>query len=145
MLNRDLSQSLDNRWCLDQVDEQARADLIAFLETTTITGGAQKAVDEGLIPESYIRGQAPQALLDAPAHARIKSIHHCGDSYFITTEDQVSKPYWEKNVRLKIDSVETGPPKGVPVILRSGMQGDRVSVVFSSLDELQKSIKEQCE
>ena len=50
-------------------------------------------------------------------------------------------------MRLKIDSVETGPPKGVPVILRSGMQGYRVSVVFSfsSLDELQKSIKEQCE
>lgn len=126
-------------------DEQARADLIAFLETATITGGAQKAVDEGVIPESFIKGQAPQALLDAPPHARIESIYHCGDSYFISTEDQVKKPYWEKNVRLKIDSAETGPPTGVPVILRSGMQGDRVSVVFSSLDELQKSIKERCE
>lgn len=126
-------------------DEQARADLIAFLETATKTDGAQKAVDEGLMPESFIRGQAPQALLDAPSHARIKSIHHCGDSYFITTEDRVRKPYWEKNVRLKIDSAETGPPLGVPVILRSGMRGDRVSVIFSSLDELQKRIKELCE
>lgn len=81
----------------------------SFLEIATKTGGAQIAVEKGYIPESYIRGQAPQPLLNAPAEARIETIRHCGDSYFISTEDQVRKPYWEKNVRLKIDSTDTGP------------------------------------
>ena len=50
----------------------------------------------------------------------------------------------ETNVRLKIDSAETGPPEGVPVILGAGMQGDRVSVTFSDSSALASSIEEKC-
>jgi cytochrome c len=53
-------------------------------------------------------------------------------------------PFWEKNVRLKIDSVETGPPPGVPVMLGAGMGGDRVSVIFASPADLLSFVKEQC-
>ena len=68
----------------------------------------------------------------------------CGDSFFITTVDGVETPFREKNVRLKIDSAETGPPAGVPVILGAGLQGDRVSVIFSNPGELASSIEEKC-
>ncbi len=125
-------------------DEQARADLVAFLAVAAAPGGAEKAVADGLIPEAYIRGQAPKPIADAPPFARISAIRHCGDSFFITTGDGDETPYWEKNVRLKIDSAETGPPPGVPVILLSGLRGDRVSVIFSTLAELQSLIAEKC-
>ena len=75
---------------------------------------------------------------------RVTSIRHCGDNYFIHTEDGASYPYWEKNVRLKIDSTETGPPEGTPVILGAGMRGDRVSVIFKSVADLSRLLVEEC-
>jgi cytochrome c len=125
-------------------DEQARTDLIAFLAVATAPGGAEKVVADGLAPAAYIRGLAPEPIANAPPFARVTAIRHCGDSFFITSEGGDETPYWEKNVRLKIDSAETGPPPGVPVILSSGMRGDRVSVIFSSLAEMQSLIAERC-
>jgi cytochrome c len=125
-------------------DAGARADLIAFLEIVGSPGGGKKAVADGLIPASWVRAGAPQPISDAPPEARIAAIRHCGDSYFIKTEDGRETPYWEKNVRLKIDSVETGPPSGVPVVLGAGMQGDRVSVIFASLADLKSLVDESC-
>ncbi len=125
-------------------DTQARADLIAFLEVAGRPGGGAKAVAEGLLPAAWLSAGAPEPIRDAPPAARITAMRHCGDSYFISTGDGRETPYWEKNIRLKIDSVETGPPSGVPVILQAGMGGDRFSVVFSSLDDLTSIIEEKC-
>ncbi|HUF86749.1 MAG TPA: c-type cytochrome [Thermohalobaculum sp.] len=125
-------------------DPQARADLIAFLEIAAGPDGAARAVAEDLIPAAWLRGVAPGPIADAPPHARVSAMRHCGDSYFITTEDGNEVPYWEKNVRLKIDSTGTGPPEGVPVIIGSGMRGDRISVIFGSLAELRTLIAEKC-
>jgi cytochrome c len=125
-------------------DAQARADLIAFLETAGRPGGGEKAVAQGLLPAAWLRAGAPEPLREPPPAARIAAIRHCGDSYFITTEDGRETPYWEKNIRLKIDSVETGPPPGVPVILQAGMGGDRFSLVFSSLADLTSIVEEKC-
>lgn len=125
-------------------DVKARTDLIAFLKTAGAPGGGERAVAEGLMPADYLRPQAPQSIRNAPSHARISSIHHCGDSYFIKTEDGREAPYWEKNIRLKIDSVESGPPPGVAVLLGAGMRGDRFSVIFSSVADLTSIIQEEC-
>lgn len=125
-------------------DAKARADLIAFLEIAGAPGGGARAVTEGLMPAAYLRAQAPQPVRDAPSYARISSIRHCGDSYFIKTEDGRQTPYWEKNIRLKIDSVESGPPPGVAVLLGAGMRGDRFSVIFSSLADLTSMVQEKC-
>ncbi len=38
----------------------------------------------------------------------------------------------------------TAPPEGVPVVLGAGMRGDRVSVIFGSLAELEGFIDETC-
>lgn len=125
-------------------DAQVRADLIAFLEVAGQPDGGEKAVAEGLLPATWLRAGAPEPLRDPPPATRIAAIRHCGDSYFIKTGDGRETPYWEKNIRLKIDSVETGPPPGVPVILQAGMGGDRFSVVFSSLADLTSIIEEKC-
>lgn len=126
-------------------DPTARADLIAFLEVVGAKDGGERAVAEGLMPAGYLRGQAPGPLRDTPPQARVAVVRHCGDSYFIETEDGREIPYWEKNIRLKIDSVDSGPPAGVPVLLRSGMRGDRYSLVFSSVADLRQLLTESCE
>jgi cytochrome c len=126
-------------------DPQARADLIAFLEIAGQPGGGRRAVDEGIIPAAWLRAGAPEPIRDPPSEVRVTAIRHCGDSYFITTGDGRETPYWEKNIRLKIDSVETGPPAGVAVILGAGMGGDRFSVIFRSLADLDQLVTERCE
>lgn len=125
-------------------DAQARADLIAFLEIVGAPGGGKAAVEKGLLPAAWLRSIAPQPIGDAPPRARVIAVRHCGDSYFVTTEDGQETPYWEKNVRLKIDSEETGPPPGTPVILGAGMRGDRVSIIFASLDDLRTLVEKGC-
>jgi cytochrome c len=122
----------------------ARADLVAFLTAATAPGGAEEMVEHGIIPEGLARGQVPPPLADAPPEARIAAIRHCGDSFFVQTEAGAEIPVWEKNVRIKIDSAETGPPAGVPVLLGAGMQGDRVSVIFGSIEEMRRFLAEKC-
>lgn len=125
-------------------DAGTRADLIAFLEIAGSPGGVERAMAEGPMPAAYLRPQALRPIRNAPASARISSIRHCGDSYIIKTEDGRQTPHWEKNIRLKIDSVESGPPPGVAVLLRAGMRGDRLSVTFSSLADLTSIVHEKC-
>jgi len=126
-------------------DDQLRADLVAFLEYVGQPGGPEQAVAEGLIPQGYIRGPAPPPLKDAPARARVVSMRHCGDGYNIRTADGEESVHWEKNIRLKLDSADTGPPEGVAVMLGAGMQGDRYSVIFRNLDDLNSIVSEECD
>ena len=107
-------------------------------------GGAKAVVERGLAPAEYVRGQKPDTLKPAPADARVTKIRHCRDSYFVMTADGTERPYWEMNVRLKLDTRDTGPEPGKPVIVGGGMMGDRVSVVFARLEELARFIKEGC-
>src|SRR6266545_2571477 len=69
---------------------------------------------------------------------RVKAIRHCGDGYHVTTEDDRTIPFWEFNLRFKTDSSPQGPPRGRPVLLSAGMQGDRVSIVFASPEEISR-------
>ncbi len=125
-------------------DAQGRADLIAFLEIAGGEGGGERAVAMGLIEPGWLRGVAPTPIGEATPGQRIASIRHCADSYFIRTEDGTERPHWEKNVRLKIDSTETGPPQGVPVVLPTGRMGDRIYVIFRSVDDLRALVSEGC-
>ena len=75
---------------------------------------------------------------------RVKAIRHCGDGYHVTTEDGQTMPFWEFNLRFKTDSSPQGPARGRPVLLRAGMQGDRVSVVFSAPEEISRIIEHRC-
>jgi cytochrome c len=125
-------------------NDQARADLIAFLAIAMAAGGADAVVERGLVPRSYVRGPKPDPLKPAPPEGQVTEIRHCRDSFFITTADGVETPFWEMNVRLKLDTRDTGPEPGKPVVLGAGMRGDRVSVVFSSLKDLARFVTEGC-
>jgi len=125
-------------------NDQARADLIAFLGIAMAPDGAQAAIDRGFATREYVRGQQPEPLKPVPPNAQVTTIRHCRDSYFVTTADGVETPYWEMNVRLKLDSRQTGPEPGKPAIVGAGMVGDRVSVVFSSLQEIARFVVERC-
>lgn len=125
-------------------DDQARADLLAFLEIAMAPDGAKAVLDRGLAPPEYVRGQKPDSLKTAPPRAEVTKIRHCGDSYFVTTADGIETPFWEMNLRLKLDTRETGPEPGKPVIVGSGMMGDRASIVFARLEELTRFIAEEC-
>ena len=125
-------------------DEAARSDLLAFLALALAPGGAKEVLARKLLPGSHVEGQVPEALAPTAAGARVTAIRHCRDSYFITTADGVERPYWEMNVRLKLDTRETGPESGKPAIAGAGMMGDRISVVFRNLDELKRMVGEKC-
>jgi cytochrome c len=125
-------------------DTAVRADLVAFLAVAAVPGGGERAVAQGLIPRDYLRAQAPDSAKDMPAEVRVAAMRHCGDGYVVTTQDGTETAFWEKNVRLKIDTQETGPSPGAPVILGAGMQGDRVSVIFASLADLKAIVAEGC-
>jgi len=115
-------------------DSQARTDLIAYLKSVAAGGGPGVASSRSQIPD----------LKKAGAGSLVAAIRHCGDTYFVKTAAGKTLPIWEYNLRLKTDSGERGPRKGKPVIVGSGMQGDRASVVFASPAEISAFIERKC-
>ena len=90
-------------------------------------------------------GSAPQFqnLKEVGPDRQVVSIHYDHDTYKITTADGRSTDFWEANLRFKIDSSDNGPLTGKPVILPSGMMGDRALVFFASPAEMSALIKHQ--
>ncbi len=125
-------------------EDQQRADIVAFLKVAMAPEGGKRVVEQGLLPAAFARGPRPESLSSAPDKVRVTAIRHCGDSYFITTANGVTTPFWEMNVRLKLDTRATGPAPGKPIVAGAGMQGDRVSVIFSSVEEIKQFVEEKC-
>ena len=125
-------------------EAMTREDFVAFLRLALSPGGAAKVVSDGMISASMVRGQVPPDLSSVGPNQRISEIRHCRDAYHVTTADGGKFPFWETNVRLKIDTSLRGPRAGEPVLHRSGMVGDRVSIIFSSLAQLRQTIAEKC-
>ena len=124
--------------------DETRANLIAFLRQALAEDGAAQVVKVGLIPEAMAEGQIPPSLEAVGPEQQITAIRHCGDAYHVTTAAGAEYPFWETNLRIKIDTSERGPGEGKPILLRSGMAGDRISVVFASLEALKKQLTETC-
>jgi len=82
-----------------------------------------------------------QNLKEAGPDRQVVTIHYDKDTYKVTTADGRSTDFWEANVRFKIDSSDNGPLTGKPVILPSGMMGDRALVFFASPAEMSALIK----
>jgi cytochrome c len=124
--------------------DRDRADLIAFLKLAMAPGGTKVVVEKGLITADAAEGQTPEDLSSVGPKQQVTGLKHCRDTYFVTTADGTETPYWEMNVRLKTDTSKFGPPSGKPAITRSGMMGDRVSIVFSSAAEIAATVKSRC-
>ncbi|MGX0939606.1 cytochrome c [Cupriavidus metallidurans] len=112
-------------------DGRTRADLIAYLEA--VSTGRVSAPDQGL-----------PNLKDAAAASRVTAIGYCGDAYRLTTSDRKTHTFWEFNLRFKTDGSADGPPAGMPVLIGTGMQGDRAAVVFARPEEISTFIQRQC-
>lgn len=125
-------------------DDNQRSDLIAFLKLAMAPNGAKSVVAQKLIPADEARGQAPEPLENAGPEARVTAIRHCHNTFFVSTADGKEHPFWELNLRLKVDSGPTGPKGGKPALLPAGMQEDRASIVFSNPGEIGRSIEEKC-
>jgi len=125
-------------------DGKVRSDLIAFLKIAMMPGGAKTVVAQGLTDAETARGQAPEPLAAAAPEDQVTSLRFCHDTFFVTTADGKQRPFWEMNLRLKIDSSANGPKVGKPVLVHGGMQGDRASVVFSNLDEIGSLVEKKC-
>ncbi len=116
-------------------EQQARQDLIALL----------KAVSEGKKPLAGKTGNVKINLKNPEPRGAVKSLRHCGDTYFVTTADGRTHKFWEFNLRLKTDSSDLGPASGKPVIVGTGMQSDRSAVVFASPNEISTFIRRECQ
>lgn len=114
-------------------DDAARRDLIAFLKSPHAAAGAQRMV------------QSFPNLKKAGASDIVKTIRHCGDTYFVATEDGKTHKIWEFNLRFKTDTTGSGPTAGKPVLLGVGMRGDRAAVVFAKPSEIGTFLREKCE
>lgn len=112
-------------------DPNTRADLLAYLQ----------AVSEG-------RASAPERglpnLKRAEASGQVTAIRYCGDAYRVLTGDGKTRTWWEFNLRFKTDGSPEGPSTGKPVIVGTGMQGDRAAVVFSRPEEISGFIRREC-
>jgi cytochrome c len=94
-------------------DDQARADLIAFLKEAEKPGGApsQQTARPG---GGMMGGQQAPNLKKLDPDDQVKSITYCRDTYRVTTAAGETHEIWERNLRFKTDSSDEGPAKGAP-------------------------------
>lgn len=115
-------------------DARARSDLVAYL----------RAVSQGKAPAGASGTPPLPDLKQAASAQRVTAIRHCGDTYYVTLGNGETRLFWEFNLRFKTDSSPRGPVKGRPVMVGSGMGGDRAQIVFASPREISSFIRQAC-
>lgn len=118
-------------------DPKARSDLVAFL-TGVSSGNADAIAQMQRLP------QLPRLQTADSAH-RVTAVRHCQDSYFVSTANGSTRPFWEFDLRFKTDTSDRGPSKKQPVLVGQGMGGDRAQIVFADPDEISAFISDRCE
>jgi cytochrome c len=131
-------------------DAGQRSDLVAFLKEATRPGASQLAqgrgggMSGGGMRGMMGGGQAPN-LRNLEPSDRVQSIFHCKDTFTVTTVDGKTHKFWERNLRLKIDTSDDGPEKNAPALIAAGMMGDRADVIFADPGEISGLIAAKCE
>ena len=117
-------------------EDRERVDLMAFL----------RAVGEGRRqpPQGGMMAKATPDLKAVGTNQQVATITYCGDGYRVTTAAGETLIFWELNLRFKTDSTRDGPAKGKPILVGSGMMGDRAFVVFSTPEEISALIRRKC-
>ena len=123
-----------NRMTYLVADPNVRANLIAYL----------KALSEGKTEGLAIPKETVLDLKTLGRAGRVAAIRQCHDTFHVTLENGVTIPFWERNLRLRVDSTDEGPAPGVPAMLPGGMQGDRYTVVFHAPAEISSFIQSAC-
>ena len=126
-------------------DEQARADLIAYLEAATAEGSTpQESAGQGGMMGGGMAGSDMPDLKAVGPEQQVTAIRYCDDSYYVTTAAGETHPFWEFNLRFKTDSSESGPRPGHAALQPAGMMGDRASVIFADPEEISSFIEKRC-
>ena len=118
-------------------DEQARADIVAYLVATQSPGAAAR--DD--IPKPFDKTLDLKS--SGPA-TRVASVSYCRDTYTLKMENGTAIKFWENNLRFKTDGSKQGPPPGKPVLVPGGQQGDRAYLIFAAPQEIGAAIKPEC-
>lgn len=93
-----------------------------------------------------VSAQQPRTpLRNVVADQIVKEIAYCRGEYRLTMGNGDTRRVPEINVRLKTDRTSYGPEAGKPVLLPAGMRGDRVQIIFNSLEDLKQFLVERCE
>ena len=126
-----------------------RQDLIAYLRQVseaigTGQSGTAGRSGEGMAGDRTMGQSRATNLRELEPNNQIASIGHCGDTYTIATRSGETHQFWEFNVRFKSDGSKDGPRPNQPVLIPSGMRGDRVFVIFSAPGEISAFIKKAC-
>jgi cytochrome c len=125
-------------------DTRVRADLLAFLKDATKPGAApERATPRKGMGGMMGGGDAPN-LKGLEPDKRVKAITYCRDTYRVTTADDKTHAFWERNLRFKTDSSKDGPESGAPAIMPAGMMGDRADLIFAAPSEINKMIEARC-
>ena len=126
-------------------DDRQRADLLAFLKQATQLGHAtsQAARPDGHMGGMMMGGADLNLKTAGPEH-HLQAISFCRDTYRVTTADGKTRVFWERNLRLMIDSGENGPNKGTPGLVGAGMMGDRADAIFADPSEISPFIVAKC-
>lgn len=122
-------------------EAKVRDDLIAFLKSAS--QDKPKAAAGGMGGMGGHDTGMPNLRELGPGN-QVTAISHCKDGYEVTTADGETFPFWEFNLRFKVDSGAEGPAPGKPVMAPSGMMGDRAFVVFAAPGEISAFIKNGC-
>jgi cytochrome c len=128
-------------------EPQQRVDLLAFLkEATKPAASVPQPLQGGMggMMGGMMGGGAAPNLKKLDDEDRVKSVSYCRDTYEVATADGKTRKFWERNLRLKIDSSEDGPQPGSPALVGAGMMGDRADIIFSSPDEIGKFVGKSC-
>ena len=82
------------------------------------------------------RAQNVPDLKAAPDTDVVQRADYCQGMYRLTFRDGSVRELMEFNLRMKTDSGSRGPAPGRPVMLTSGMGGDRFFLIFSAPEEI---------
>jgi cytochrome c len=131
-------------------DARVRADLLAFLKDATKPGATSERTAQaqmkgmGGMTGGMMGGGRDPNLKNLEPAKQVKAITYCSDTYRVTTADETTRAFWERNLRFMTDSSQDGPKKGAPAIMPAGMMGDRAAVIFAAPKEITKMIEPRC-
>lgn len=119
-----------------------RRDIIAYLKAVSDGRAPAPSQKEGGM--GMMMGRSKMDLKNAGPKMQVVSLEYCGDTYVVKTAAGRTYKFWEFNLRLQTDSSKYGPLKGKPIIVGTGMMGDRAAVIFTAPREISSFIKESC-
>jgi hypothetical protein len=76
---------------------------------------------------------------------RVQAISYRRGSCLVTTADAKTHTFGERNLRLIIDSSESGPPSHAPALVNVGILEDRADVIFAAFEEISSFVKQDAD